>query len=83
MTSGAYGLIPHTTKDLGAEHGGLLAEGKNIVGQASTMGLDPHAIAAQLSILEGKHISLRTVYNAKAEAQKEKMQGDMLMEYLL
>ena len=73
----------HTTEDLGEEHGGLLAEGKNIVAQASTMGLAPHAIAVQLSILEGKHISLRTVYNAKAAAQKEKMQGNTPMEYLL
>ena len=60
-----------------------MAEGKNIVGQASTMGLAPHAIAVQLSILEGKPISLRKVYNAKAAAQKEKMQGNTPMEYLL
>ena len=38
----------HTTEDLGEEHGDLLAEGKNIVAQASTMGLAPHAIDVQL-----------------------------------
>ena len=60
-----------------------MAEGKNIVAQESTMGLAPHAISVHLSILEGKHISLRTVYNAKAAVQKEKMQGDTPMESLL
>ena len=55
--------LPHnlTTQDMGEEHGGLSAEGKNIVAQASTLGLAPHAIAVQLSISEGRHISLRTV----------------------
>ena len=73
----------HTSQDMGEGHGGLSAEGKNIVAQASTLGLAPHAIAVQLSISEGRHISLRTVYNAKAAALREKMQGDTPMEYLL
>ena len=73
----------HTSQDMGEEHGSLSAEGQNIVAQASTLGLAPHAIAVQLSISEGRHISLRTVYNGKAADQKEKMQGNTPMEFLL
>lgn len=73
----------HTVHDIGPEHQGLSVEGKDIVARASALGLTPHAIAVQLSIQEGRHISLRTVYNAKAAALKEKMQGDSPMEFLL